>query len=292
MRVSGLWIPESFWEDFLRPNVWIPTELKGIITKRQTRVYKALFRTTSETRRAVLISETAGGAHGEMPLWRRYFWPDGFDPLVKKACDGDADLVEHVLMLMAAAREGFVLNAKPVQVEFSDERPDPVKRARLGEGFLLARRGGLAIWMPRPEEVLTLFSKKRLQAMRRGPGEIARAVKSVDLHIHASGAVCCFSLYGARALEDVEQALMKSERRAAALTKRKQTGNAIASDANLSTARVYQLRQARGLAGPKSIEMEKRRRRVAELRTRGLTQREIARRLRITHRQVREVWGN
>lgn len=289
MRVSGLWIPERFWEDFLKPTVWIPTELRGM-TKRQTRVYKALIRCFDKNALSGLISKTACCAHGEMPLWR-YFWPEGFDRDTLNACEHDADLVETVLLMMAAAREGFLLKPKRVEVEFDDERCQESKRARFCQGFLLARRGGLAIWVSRPEETFTLFSKPRCKGMRRGPGEIASAVTGVDLHILPTGAVCCFSLYGARGrLEDIERALMKSARRAAALTRRKRSVKAIARDASLSTARVYQLRKARGLAGPKAIEMKRRRARVSELRAAGFSQHEIAKRLRVTHRQVRAVW--
>lgn len=286
MRVSGLWIPNWFFDDFLKPTVLIPTNLLRM-TKPQQRVYRELIRTTSEKRLSRLISETAG-ARG-IPNWR-CLWPEGFDRDVLNACERDVGLVEDVIILMAAARCGEVLTPTAVQVEFSDERPDESKRARFCEGFLLARAGGLAVWVSGPEEVFLLFSKRRCQRAGRGPAEIARAVSGVDLHILSTGAACCFNLNGPSVLEEIDRAFLKSARRGAALTKRKKTVKAISEESSLSSARIYQLRKARGLAGPKSIEIEKRRRRVAELRADGMSQREIAKRLRITHRQVRQVW--
>lgn len=286
MRVSGFWIPDSFWDDFLKTTVRIPEKLRGM-TKPQQRVYRELIRTTSEKRLSVLISETAG-ARGR-PNWR-CLWPETFDRDVLKACAGDAGLVEDVLLLMAAARCGEVLTPTAVQVEFSDERPDESKRARFCQGFLLWVKGALVLWVSGPEEVFTLFSKRRCQDAGRAAAEIARAVSGVDLHILSSGLLCCFEFTGAKALEAIDRSFMKSERRARAISKRTKTVKAISAEVNLSTARVYQLRAERGLAGPKSVQIEKRRRRVAELRGDGLSQREIAKRLRVTHRQVRQVW--
>lgn len=276
-------------KNFGAPEATPPRNLYAL-TNRQREVYTALMLSVNRDEDALdgLITENIRCASVNMPAWR-HRWPQSFNDDVVKACNADAEKLEEILFLIAAARHGNVLKPKPVDVESDDAREDTHRRRGFGEGILIDVDDELVLWMPRPEETFTLFSSEQVDRMSTTPGRVATAVNSVDLRITSSGAVSGY-LNGGRFLDTLYRAASKQTRRERAVANPAESCLAIAAETRFSRTWIYQLRKVAGLPNPKSTEIENRATAVRFLKPCGLTQRQIFIKTGMSQKQVRRVW--